>query len=347
MNPTYLKVPPEKYGGIELVTWDLMVALGEMGHEVTSIAARGSKKPPKGELFPVIGGNQNFEDEQRAFQEYQDILGTFDIVSDHTHSHFVYMAKMLYPDITIQTTRHSQWGNMPPPKSANPNVPLPEPKPYNFCGISNFHARECSGMSGMVFKTLYDGIDLDRYPFQEKKGDRLLFVGRMEPFKGAHWALSIATSLRMPLDFIGKDHDTNQEYVAGLKRDIEAAKQKGHDIQYLGETDQETKIRYLQNAYAVIFSALWAEPCGLVPMEAAACGTPVIATVNGALPEVVKHGHTGWLAANLDEMTELTLKAPQIRPRDCREWVEERFSKEVMAAAYVEKWRLILNGQGW
>jgi glycosyltransferase involved in cell wall biosynthesis len=334
-------------GGIELVTYDLARAVADLGHEVTMIAAHGSEKNSKYSLYEVTGGNQSFDDEQRAYNEYQDILGAFDIVSDHTHSHFVYMAKMLYPDITIQTTRHSQWGNMPPPKSANPNVPAPEPKPYNFCGISNFHSRECSGLSGMVFKTLYDGIDLDRYPYQEEKGDRLLYVGRMEPFKGAHWAVSVAVALRMPLDLIGKDHDTNQEFVASLKRDIEAAKQKGHEIQYLGETDLATKLKYLKNAYALLFPALWSEPLGLVPLEAAACGTPCIATVNGALPEVIKHGSTGWLATNIDEMAELTTKAPQIRPKDCRDWVTERFSKEVMANAYVSAWRQVLDGKGW
>ena len=199
----------------------------------------------------------------------------------------------------------------------------------------------------MVFRTLYNGIDLERYPYQEKKGDRLLFVGRMEPFKGAHWALQAAIALRMPLDLIGKDHDTNQAYVKNLKQQIADAKTKGYDIQYLGEVDHAMKLKYLQNAKALLFPALWSEPFGLVPVEAAACGTPTIATSNGALPEVISHGRTGWLASNIDEFTSYIPKAEQIDPLACREWVEQKFSSEVMANAYLDCWERVLRGEGW
>ena len=199
----------------------------------------------------------------------------------------------------------------------------------------------------MVFRTLYNGIDLERYPYQEKKGNRLLFIGRMEPFKGAHLALHVAVALRMPLDFIGKDHDTNQEYVKQLKAQIEAAKTAGHDIQYLGEVDHETKLKYLQNAKALLFPALWSEPFGLVPIEAMAVGTPPICMTAGALPEIVAHGRTGWLAQNVDELINFTVKADQISPAECRKHVEEKFSAEVMASAYLDCWRRILKGEGW
>ena len=332
----------------EPVIWDLANELGKRGHKVTLIAAKGSKAPINGELYEVTGGRLNFDDETAAFGQYSDILGSFDILSDHTHQHFVYQAAMCMPDLVIQTTRHSQWNpGVPAPKSPNPNVPRPEPKPYNFCGISNHHSRECSGMVGVPFRTLYDGVDLDRYPFQEKKGDRLLFVGRMEPFKGAHWATWAARTLRMPLDLIGKDKDTNQDYANSIKKEVADAQAQGLDIQYLGEVDHDTKVKYLQNAKALLFPALWSEPFGLVPVEAMACGTAVIGTTNGAQPEVISHSKTGWLASNMDEFADYILKSDQIDPHACREWVEERFSAQVMTNNYLQAWKDILEGRCW
>lgn len=343
-----MPVPCPGYGGIEPVIYDLARAVARRGHQVTLIAAENSPDCPDYDLVRVPGGVQNFQDEQRAFEAYRDLLGAFDIVSDHTHQHFAYLQRCLAPDITIQTTRHSQWNpQVPPPRSPNPNVPLPEPKPYNFCGISNYHSRECSGLSGMVFRTLYDGIDLERYPYQEQKGDRLLFVGRMEPFKGAHFALAAALNLRMPLDFIGKDHDTNQDYVKNLKAQISEAKTKGYDIQYLGEVDHATKLKYLQNAKCLLFPALWNEPFGLVPIESAAVGTPTVGLVAGALPEIVSHTKTGFLATNIDEFTQYIPKVEQIRPSDCHAWVEERFSSEKMCDSYLAVWKDCLEGRGW
>src|SRR3990167_950851 len=346
--PTYLPIPCPGYGGIEPVIYDLARAVAKRGHQVTLIAAQNSPECADYELYKVTGGRQRFDDEQVAFGQYADLLGAFDIVSDHTHQHFSYLQRCVSPDIIIQTTRHSQWNpQVPPPKSPNPNVPLPEPRPYNFCGISNHHSRECSGMSGMVFRTLYDGLDLSSYPFQEKKVNRLLFVGRMEPFKGAQWAVQAAIALRMPLDLIGKDHDTNQDFVKQLKAIIQEAKGKGYDIEYLGEVDHATKLKYLQNAKCLLFPALWNEPFGLCPIEAAACGTPTVGTTNGALPEIVSHSRTGWLAGNIDEFISYIPKADQIRPADCRAWVQERFSSEVMVNAYLQVWSDCLNGKGW
>lgn len=288
----------------------------------------------------------NFDDETANFQEYQDLLGVFDLISDHTHTHWPYMQKCISPELVIQATQHSQ-ANFQAPRSPNPNVPLPEPKPYNFCGISNFHSRECSGVTGMVFRTLYDGVDLSRYPYQETKGNRLLFVGRMEPFKGATIAIWVAKTCRMPLDLIGKDSDTNQQYVAQVKREVADAQKQNFDIQYHGEVDHETKLKYMQNAFAVLFPAAWAEPFGLVPIEAASCGTPTIATTAGALPEIIKHGTTGFLANSIEELAEFTLRAGQINPVDCRNWVEQRFSSKIMAENYERLWREILDGKGW
>ena len=61
-------------------------------------------------------------------------------------------------------------------------------------------------------------------------------------------------------------------------------------IEYLGEVSHGEKVELLQHARATLFPIEWEEPFGLVMIESMACGTPVIATRWGAVPEVIEHG---------------------------------------------------------
>ena len=64
-------------------------------------------------------------------------------------------------------------------------------------------------------------------------------------------------------------------------------------VEYVGEVTHGEKVELLQHARATLFPIEWEEPFGLVMIESMACGTPVIATRWGAVPEVIEHGRTG------------------------------------------------------
>jgi glycosyltransferase involved in cell wall biosynthesis len=83
-----------------------------------------------------------------------------------------------------------------------------------------------------------------------------------------------------------------------------------------------------------LFPIEWAEPFGLVMIESMACGTPVIATRHGAVPEVIEDGRTGVIVEEHAEMAGVIDQADAIDPMECRRYVEERFSKERMVAEY-------------
>ena len=65
------------------------------------------------------------------------------------------------------------------------------------------------------------------------------------------------------------------------------------EIEYVGEVSHGEKVELLQHARATLFPIEWEEPFGLVMIESMACGTPVIATRWGAVPEVIEHGRSG------------------------------------------------------
>ena len=75
----------------------------------------------------------------------------------------------------------------------------------------------------------------------------------------------------------------------------------------------------LQNARATLFPIEWEEPFGLVMIESMACGTPVIATRTGAVPEVIEHGRSGIIVDDYREMAAALEAGGRARPVErCR-----------------------------
>jgi glycosyltransferase involved in cell wall biosynthesis len=175
-----------------------------------------------------------------------------------------------------------------------------------------------------------NAINLSAYPVHPHRGDYLLFLGRMSPDKGAHRAVEVAEQLRVPLKLAGKMQELREEefFDAAVRPHL------GDGIEYLGEVSHEEKIDLLQNARATLFPIKWSEPFGLVMIESMACGTPVIATRYGAVPEVIDDGRTGIIVDDHSEMPGALERADRIDPLECRRYVEERFSKERMVADY-------------
>jgi glycosyltransferase involved in cell wall biosynthesis len=184
-----------------------------------------------------------------------------------------------------------------------------------------------------------NALDLTAYPVHPHLGDYLLFIGRMSPDKGAHRAVEVARAAGVPLKLAGKMQELlEQEFFDANVRPF-----LGPDIEYLGEVTHEEKVDLLQNARATLFPIRWEEPFGLVMIESMACGTPVIATRWGAVPEVIADGRSGIIVADHTEMAAALPKADALEPLECRRYVEERFSAERMVGDYVAAYSLVLE----
>ena len=107
------------------------------------------------------------------------------------------------------------------------------------------------------------------------------------------------------------------------------------------------KLKLLQNAKALLFPSKMGEPFGLVACEAMAVGTPPICLRDGAIPEVVKDGETGFICKNEDEMIKAVKRVDKINPEDCRKRVEKHFSRETMTNSYLKLYNSILEGTEW
>jgi glycosyltransferase involved in cell wall biosynthesis len=89
---------------------------------------------------------------------------------------------------------------------------------------------------------------------------------------------------------------------------------------------------------------LYPEPFGLVPIEAMACGTPVLATSIGAVPELVEPGVTGYLAPSWEGLVDLVPRALQLDRRTIRERAVERFDSMRMVDAHEALYRRLATG---
>jgi glycosyltransferase involved in cell wall biosynthesis len=113
----------------------------------------------------------------------------------------------------------------------------------------------------------------------------------------------------------------------------------------LSEIPHEQKVDLLGRARAVLFPIDWEEPFGLVMTEAMACGTPVIATPRGAVPEVVVDGKTGFIVpveGYAEAAAEALQRTDEIDPLACRAHVQERFSADAMVSGYEAVFERIL-----
>jgi glycosyltransferase involved in cell wall biosynthesis len=109
----------------------------------------------------------------------------------------------------------------------------------------------------------------------------------------------------------------------------------GDDVMYLGEVDADGKRELLASASALLNPISWREPFGMAMLEALACGTPVVGCPQGAAPEIVEHGLTGFLGDSDAELITGLLSLDQIDRRVCRERARERFSVARMVDGYV------------
>jgi glycosyltransferase involved in cell wall biosynthesis len=185
------------------------------------------------------------------------------------------------------------------------------------------------------------GIDAARFPFTAEPGRHLLFLGRMSPQKGVHRAVEVARLAGEPLVIAAKmQSPQEQRYFAESVEPMLT-----DEIRYVGEVTWSEKLELLSTARALLNPIRWPEPFGLVMIEALACGTPVLAFPNGAAPEIVRHGTTGFLCRDEEDMVAHLSKVSELDRAACRASVTEWFSVDRMVTEHLTLFETLLGCQ--
>jgi glycosyltransferase involved in cell wall biosynthesis len=336
--PPWLAVPPKGYGGIEWVVALLADGLVEAGHDVTLFATGDSRTKAKLEYaFSEAPGSREINDPTldatHTIFALREARERFDVL--HVHSPFSALAASIETGVpTVHTLHGSFTDDMR--------------RLYAYVGDRAWYVAISEAQRGFnpglnYAGVVYNGIDLDFYAFQEEKEDFVLFLGRAAPEKGWRRAIDAAMLAGERLVSAVKiAHETEeQEWETNIEPILPA------DFEVLGEITQEHKVDLLRRAKAVLFPIDWQEPFGLVMTEAMACGTPVIATPRGSVPEVIDDGVTGWIVdveRYAEEAADRLTRLRDIDPGACRDRVRRGFSKEAMVAGYERVFDAVVGG---
>ncbi len=344
--PLWVKIPPEKYGGIERIVHYLTEELVKRGHKVTLFASGDSKtkaklasvypRALKKDNIPWTDPFWNLENLSRAFQSADQ----FDII----HSHLD-LWTLFFQELTKTPVIHTFHNPLYTSSITDPQRLPTRLKMFRIhrnntlgCFISKSQRKLCPVKFPCNW-VVYNGIDVSQYKFNPKSTDYFAWIARIDPYKGIENAISAAEKAGVKLLLAGRLDKHRESY---FKEKIKP--HLGKKIKYLGELDQKDLPDFYRKAKAVLYPIEWHEPFGLIMTEAMACGTPVIAFNRGSVSEVIKNGKTGFVVPMLDKkgkknirgIVESIGKIDQIKRENCRKWVEKKFTYQKMVDKYEE-----------
>jgi glycosyltransferase involved in cell wall biosynthesis len=163
----------------------------------------------------------------------------------------------------------------------------------------------------------------------------------MNAEKGVHPAVQVVRLARRKLVIITKIREPEEwRYYTERVRPL-----MGPEDPEPREEPLEPRVELVRHADALTNPIGWPEPFGLVMAEALACGTPVLAFPNGAAPEIVEHGRTGFLCRDISDMADALDRVETIDRRACHTSAQRRFDRLRMARDHERLYRRILTGE--
>jgi len=334
--PPWIPVPPPGYGGIEEVIDNLARGLTALGHDVRLFTVGKSTCPVSRRWLyrsPAEPIGDHFREAAHVAAAYQ-ALADADIIHDHTELGPLLAGRRGISHPPVVTTVHG------PVIPQNRRMLAETARHASVVAVSRAHARSFGDIP--VAAVIHHGIDLDVYKPGPGTGGYLLFTGRMSADKGVHHAVRVARRAGWPLVIAAKMREpAERAYFDQHVRPL-----LGRDDDMLAEPPLAIRVELMRHAAALLNPITWPEPFGLVMAEALAAATPVLAFPNGAAPEIIDHGRTGYLCQGEDEMTAAVARVPQINRWQCRAAAERRFSLTRMAADYDRLYRAILDCPG-
>lgn len=382
LAPPWLSIPPEGYGGTENVLDVLVPALRDLGAEVElfTIGASTVKADKKHWLYkdeqykfihdpaynslPIVIAHTLY-----ALNKIK-AAGDFDII--HGHNPYTDPLAMLYSSGNLPPMLHTLHG---PPFTTQDRLDLniPDNRPMwrevaktksnnlYLVGISKSLMKNAPpGLKRISLPPVHNGVDTSRFPFVEEKSDYFATLARSHPDKGQAIAVRACFRLGYKLKLAGVVVNMTKPREVMLELANPLSPYRGlidfryfsdeifpyltpGEIDYVGDLSLRNKVEFLAHARALLFPIQWDEPFGMAPIEALACGTPVVAMARGALTEIIQHGVNGFLAKNEQEFEEYMERVDEIDPTACRKSVEDNFSAHHMAEEYLKRYKQVIK----
>lgn len=312
-------------GGAEQILAQLDRALAAAGHRSTVIAVDGSNVAGHLVAIPAVTGIIDSAARARAYSNVRMAVSAvlarerIDLIHLHGLDFTEYLPA---PGVPVLVTLHL-------PLSLYPAAALrPARTDTWLVPVSASQARDGPGLP--LLPAIENGVDLPPCRPHAHRGYALA-LGRVCPEKNFADALDAARSAGCPLLLAGGVYDY-PEHLSYFATEIAPRLDRTH--RWIGWIAGARKRRLLAAARCVLIPSRIAETSSLVAMEALAAGVPVIAYPAGALPEIVEHGRTGFMAEDVASMADALRDAGRIDPENCRRAARERFCAQRMIEEY-------------
>ncbi|PRY55251.1 glycosyltransferase involved in cell wall biosynthesis [Arcticibacter pallidicorallinus] len=330
LAPVAWRTPPRHYGPWEQVSSNIAEGLLKEGFDVTLFATGDSLTDGSLEWVTERGYEEDKGVDAKVVEclhisHLMERADQFDLI--HNNFDFLPLTYSSLVKTPFLTTIHGF--------SSEKIVPVY--KKYNrstsYVSISNANRHADLDYLG----TVYNGLQTEQFSFNAHPEDYLLFFGRIHPDKGTAEAIQIA------------QRSNRRLIIAGIIQDAEYFRERvepflSDTIVFVGDAGPEKRNDLLGKASALLHPISFEEPFGLSVAESMLCGTPVIAFNRGSMPELIRHGETGFLVASPDEAVEAVELLNDISRQECRDWSFSQFSKEKMVKDYILLYRKILSG---
>ena len=326
-------------GGAEQVLATLDREFCLQGHQSYVIAGEGSVVSGELLAIPLPKGAIDGEVQRRAWSNYRRaIVQAVDMwAPDLIHLHGLDFIEYLpAPGIPVIATLHL------PPAWYDPAVfAMDRPETWLHC-VSQSQQHACPKTANLL-PFIANGVpditgDLALVPAAKRRF--ALSLGRICPEKGYHLAFEASEQAGVPFLLAGQiyNYDDHQWYFK--ERILPLCNRRAR---FIGAVGPVRKQRLMGSARCLLVPSLAPETSSLVAMEAAMCGTPVVAFRAGALPEVVQDGVTGFLVDDVRQMADAIGACGDLDPALCRETALARFSAHAMAAGYLRMYENLIR----
>ncbi|AZO62079.1 MAG: glycosyltransferase family 4 protein [Mesorhizobium sp.] len=335
LNVAYPLAPVglDAVGGAEQVLSMLDHALVRQGHQSIVVACRGSSAAGTLVETPAETGALDETAKSRAQDAHRAAIAAararwpIDVV----HLHGIDFDAYLPDDGPTLVTLHLPLAWYPA------GVLSPAREDLWLHAVSE--AQQATAPAGSrLIAPIPNGVDVNALAAPRSHRNFALVLSRICPEKGIHLAIDAAKRAGVPLAIGGQiyPYRTHVQYFAD-----EVEPRLDRRRRFLGPLGFFAKRRLLNAARCLVIPSLAAETSSLVAMEALACGTPVVAFPNGALPNVVEHGKTGFLVNDIDEMAIAIDASADLDNEICRAEARDRFSLDRMVSAYMDAYRAL------